>query len=126
LAISAYGQQYPKTDWVSVTEVFAQAMKDLAALDPQKPLMLAEWGVGEFPGSGSRPAWLKEAFAYFKSQPRLKATIFWHERWPNGEESFSNLRINASQAALDAYRQAMQDSYWLERPQFELPPPVGR
>ncbi len=118
LAISAYGQQYPKTGWVSVKEVFAKGLRDLCALDPAKPVMLAEWGVGEFPGSGNRAAWLTEAFAYFKTQPRLKAAVFWHERWPNGEDSYSNLRVNASQASLQAYRKAMEDPYWLDRPQY--------
>ena len=40
------------------------------------------------------------------------------ERWQNGDLSYSNLRVNSSEAALKAYRQGVADSYWLDSPVF--------
>jgi hypothetical protein len=124
LAMSAYGQQYPGTGWINVPQVFLPFYDELSQIDSTKPIMLAEWGAGEFPHSGNRAAWITEAFTLFQSWPRLKAAIFWHERWQNGDESYSNLRINASAAALDAYRAGVRNPFWLETPQWreDLPP----
>ena len=45
--------------------------------------------------------------------PRLKAAVFWHERWQNEDQTYSNLHINSSPEALAAYRKAVADPYWL-------------
>ena len=44
--------------------------------------------------------------------PRVKAEVYWHERWQNEDESYSNLRVNSSPEALDAYRGSVADPYW--------------
>ena len=50
--------------------------------------------------------------------PRLKAAVFWHERWQNSDESYSNLRVNSSPGALKAYRQGVANPFWLDHPAF--------
>jgi hypothetical protein len=58
--------------------------------------MIAEFGVGEFPKSGSKAQWFHDALERIPSHPRIQAAIYWHERWQNEDGSFSNLRINSS------------------------------
>ena len=79
--------------------------------------MLAEWGVGEFP-DGDKAEFIRDAFTGLNkgNYPRIKAAVFWHERWQNKDESWSNLRVNSSPAALKAYRQGVADAFWQDRP----------
>jgi hypothetical protein len=119
LGLSAYGQQYPHTSWVSFQTVLPDYYREICSLDPDKPFILAEWGVGEFPGSGNKAAWIAEAFKSMSTQlPRLRAAVFWHERWQNGDLSYSNLRVNSSEGSLAAYRQGVANTFWLEKPIF--------
>jgi hypothetical protein len=37
---------------------------------------------------------------------RLKAAVFWSERWENDDGTYSNLRVTSSPQALKAYRSA--------------------
>jgi hypothetical protein len=125
LGMSAYGQLTPgEDDWSDWKEVMNKAYNRLCALDPAKPVMLAEWGCGEFPESGDKAGWLRDAFDAMNrgKYPRLKAAVFWHERWQNKDESYSNLRVQSSPGALKAYRQGVADAFWLDRPAFSPPP----
>lgn len=117
LGMSAYGKQFNKDPWVSASDCLTYAYKDLCALNPTKPVMLAEWGIGEFPDAGDKAAWITDAFKIMTTKmPRLKAAIFWHERWENEDGSFSNLRATSSPQAVEAYRQGVADPYWLAKP----------
>lgn len=117
LGLSAYGQQYPHTEWVSFQKVLPDYYREICSITPDKPFILAEWGVGEFPKSGSKAAWIAEAFRQFPVEfSRMKAAVFWHERWQNGDLSYSNLRVNSSEEALAAYRKGVANPFWLDRP----------
>jgi hypothetical protein len=119
LALSAYGQQYPGTGWTPFEEVLPAPYREICAVDPDKPFLLAEWGVGEFPNSGSKGEWIREAFRRMPVEfPRLKAAVFWHERWQNGDLTYSNLRVHSSEESLAAYRQGVANPFWLDRPVF--------
>jgi hypothetical protein len=117
LAVSAYGKQFPNEPWADLLDVLEDPYQELCELDPTKPIMLAEFGVGEFPSTGDKAEWFKEAFAALEyKMPRIKAAVYWHERWQNEDQTYSNLRINSSGESLEAYRTAVSDRYWLERP----------
>lgn len=117
LGMSAYGKQFKKDDWVSAADCLTYAYKDLCSLSPTKPVMLAEWGIGEFPGAGDKAGWITEAFGVMqRGMPRLKAAVFWHERWENEDGSFSNLRVTSSPQALEAYRKGVAEPFWLTEP----------
>ena len=121
LGMSAYGQITPgKDDWEDWSDVMDPSYRRLCALDPNKPVMLAEWGVGEFPESGSKAEFIQAAFADLSHGkfPRVKAAVFWHERWQNKDESYSNLRVQSSAGALKAYRAGVSDPFWLAQPEF--------
>ena len=118
LGMSAYGAQFRDQDWVPVREAILQPYAELAAIDPSKPILLGEWGIGEFPKKGSKGAWIREAMAEMRRLPRLRGAIFWHERWQNADLSYSNLRANSSLEALTAFREGIAQPFWLDRPQL--------
>ena len=99
--MSVYGQITPgdgDEDWIEWSDAMDKHYAKLCSLDPVKPVMLAEFGVGEFPDSGSKAEWIQAAFATMNAgrYPRLKAAVFWHERWQNKDESYSDLRVQSS------------------------------
>ena len=87
-------------------------------IDPDKPIMLAEWGVTEsHVPNEDKGAWITEALSTMsKNYPRLKAAVFWHERWQNIDGSYSNLRVNSSKGSLKAYQEGIANPFWIGRP----------
>jgi hypothetical protein len=119
LAMSAYGKQFTGEYWLSVNQSIAIPYEELAAIDQSKPVLLAEWGIGEFPKQGNKGAWIQEAFATMERRlPRLKGAVFWHERWQNPDLTYSNLHANSSLDALLAYRRGVSRSFWLTEPRY--------
>lgn len=116
LGISAYGMQTLDDPWISFRNSVGPSYDQLSRLSAEKPIFLAEWGVGEFGRFGSKPQWIQEAFEAFKTDyPRVRGAVYWHERWQNPDGSYSNLRVNSSPESLRAYRRGMADAYWLDR-----------
>lgn len=118
LGMSAYGKQFDRDPWVTASDALSYAYDDLAKLNPHKPIMVAEWGIGEFPNAGSKASWITEALEIMQKFPRLKAAVFWHERWENQDGSFSNLRATSSPQALEAYRKGVNNPFWIDRPVY--------
>jgi beta-mannanase len=121
LGMSVYGKQTINSEddkWCEFSKLIEWPYRELAALDATKPIMLAEWGVTEshLPHE-DKGAWIAEAFTEMSTNyPRLKAAIFWHERWENTDGSYSNLRVNSSIGSLKAYQEGVAHSFWLGRP----------
>lgn len=116
LGLSVYGKQFPTDAWLSFHESMDRAYREICALDPQKPVIVAEWGVGEFPREGDKASWIRDALEAFRLEyPRVKGAVYWHERWKNSDETYSNLRVNSSPAALAAYRHGVRHPHWLDR-----------
>ena len=116
LGLSVYGQQFNDESWVDFPPMTDWPYKEICALDPAKPVMLTEWGVGEFPDDGDKSEYIAEAFRTMRNYPRLKAAVFWHERWQNADKSYSNLHVNSSPNALKAYREGVSAAFWVDRP----------
>ncbi len=125
LSLSAYGELTPDDDWTDWDEATAGPYQALCAVDATKPAMLAEWGVGEFPKHGNKADFIRTAFAEMNEGrfPRLKAAVFWHERWQNSDETYSNLRVQSSPGALKAYREGVANPFWLGQPEISPGPP---
>jgi beta-mannanase len=121
IGLSVYGQQYLEDHWSPFSPLLDWPYEEITKLDPTKPVMLAEWGIGEFPQFGSKSKWISDAFRWMRSgkYPRLKAAIFWHERWQNEEGNYSNLRVNSTPEALDAYRRGVAHPFWLDAPVYK-------
>ena len=118
MGLSVYGSLTPDSKWNEFEDMIDKPYEDLAALDPNKPMMVTEWGVGEFPGRGDKAAWIETGFNEMATHyPRLKAAVYWNERWQNGgNQLYSNLRVGSSPAALAAYRRGVAKPFWLDHP----------
>jgi hypothetical protein len=114
LGLSVYGKQfYGPSEWAHFRDLLNWPLEEISELDASKPIMLAEFGIGEFPKSGSKPQWIRDAFAQIPTHPRLKAAVFWHERWENEDGTHSNLRVNSSRASLRAFREGVSSPLWI-------------
>lgn len=131
LGFSLYGAQFPSDDhYPSFVSCFDWPYTELTQIDPTKPIMLCEWGVGEFPAKGDKGEWIRGAFRTMSDRakyPQLKACVFWHERWQNSADEvdesanenagkYSDLRVNSSPSSLHAYREGVAGSLFLDRP----------
>jgi hypothetical protein len=114
LGLSVYGQQFKDEPLPNVFSLIDWPYQEMCALDPNKPIMVAEWGTGEFPRGGNKATWIKEGLELFRTRyPRIKAAVYWHERWQNRDETYSNLRVNSSVESLQAYREGVANPDWV-------------
>jgi hypothetical protein len=119
LGLSVYGQQYKDEPNPDIPSLVTWPYEEMSRLDPHKPIMIAEWATGEFPHSAERggvgkAAWIKQGLQLFRTRyPRIKAAVYWHERWQNADGSYSNLRVNSSVESLNAYREGVAHPDWL-------------
>jgi len=119
LGLSVYGQQFKDEPNPGIGSLVDWPYQEMCGLDPNKPIMIAEWATGEFPHSINepgiyKPEWIKQALELFRARyPRIKAAVYWHERWQNADQSYSNLRVNSSVESLNAYRQGVANPDWL-------------
>jgi len=120
LGLSVYGQQFKDEPNPDIPSLVDWPYQEMCGLDPNKPVMITEWGTGEFPYSMSdpggirKPEWIRQALELFRTRyPRIKAAIYWHERWQNDDQSYSNLRVNSSVESLNAYRDGVANPDWL-------------
>jgi hypothetical protein len=114
LGMSVYGQQFKDEPWANMQSLVDWPYQEMSGLDPNKPIMIAEWATGEFPHSGNKGEWIKQGLELFRTRyPRIKAAIYWHERWQNLDQSYSNLRINSSIDSLNAYREGVAHPDWI-------------
>jgi hypothetical protein len=108
---------YPRDPWGGerpfrdFDNCFRQLYDDCAALGDQ-PMMIAEFGSGEFQFEGKNKAsWIKDAFSKIKTDyPRVK--IF---TWFNVNKEL-DWRVNSSNRTLEAFKTAMQDPYFIGSP----------
>ena len=121
LGLSVYGQMFPEDEkWDAFDDMILKPYNELAKIDPNKPMMLAEWAVGEFPSRGDKGAWITDGFdRIIHKYPRLRAAVYWNERWQNTKNFlYSNMKVNSSPGALEAYRRGVASPFWIGEPQF--------
>jgi hypothetical protein len=119
LGMSTYGKQTTDNPWLTFDESMDMAYEELCEQDTSKPILVAEWGVGEFPMAGNKAQWISDALKSMQNRyTRVRAAVYWHERWLNSNGYYSNLRINSSPEALSAYQQGISDPFWLDQPQY--------
>jgi hypothetical protein len=97
------------TGWRSLAQVTAPFAA--WASNHDKPLMLAEWGSIEDPAQpGRKAAWIRDALAYAKSWPQLKAMSYLdaHGTCP--------WWVDSTQASADAFVEAGNDAWTHPRP----------
>jgi hypothetical protein len=120
LGISLYGVQTADDEWAPFPPLLDWPYEELRRIDATKPIMICEWGVGEFPHLGSKADWIRDGFRRIRDPkyPNIKACVYWHERWQNADGRYSNLHVNSTPEALEAYRQGVADPAYLGEPIF--------
>jgi hypothetical protein len=119
LGLSVYGQQFKDEPNPDIRSLVDWPYQEMCGLDPNKPIMIAEWATGEFPHSINepgihKPEWIGQGLELFRTRyPRIKAAVYWHERWQNSDQSYSNLRVNSSVESQNAYREGVANPDWL-------------
>ena len=116
LGMSLYGSQFPAdAEWAPFAPLLEWPYQELCALDSKKPIMLCEWGVAELPQLGDKAQWFRDGFRMMQEPrfSRLKAIVYWNERWENSEGDnagkYSNLRVNSAhhRASKSTYRRGL-------------------
>lgn len=124
---SDYGEQGPNENY---WETFAERLGDpadpgsiysrLRAIAPTKPFGVIEFGVTD-DGDGSKAQWYTDAYDSFTPPGNdydVDIASVWSEKWRNGDGSVSDLRVNSSPQALDAYKAAIADAHFVTTPEF--------
>jgi hypothetical protein len=121
LGISLYGAQFADDDWTEYFPLLDWPYEEFRRLDASKPVMICEWAVGEYPTLGNKGDWIRDAFRLMKSPkyPNIKAAVYWHERWQNENDRYSDLHVDSDPDALEAYRQGVADPVYLDKPIVE-------
>lgn len=119
---SAYYPGDPYVDWIGVSDYgptapgerfrrsFASVMDrvypKLAALSPDRPIAVLEYGARQ---GRAKARWIARAIASVARGrwPRVRALSYWHERWRNADGSVSNLHIDSDRRSLRAYRRGI-------------------
>lgn len=98
---------YNYTGNLTPRQVFAAAYDELAALDPDDPIMIAETGSIEYLGKAN---WITNLHmnAIPNRMPRIDLVVWFHVNM----EGIPAYRLDTSQAALDAYRAVADSPEW--------------
>jgi beta-mannanase len=123
IGISAYGGVFPGYDWEPLSRALDEAYPKLAAMSATKPMAVLETGVIEEQGK-DKAAWIRAAYRALRSgrYPRVKAAVWWHERWTNADDRVSDVRIDSDAAATSAYRRAVASPALVDRPTYACAP----
>jgi len=73
-------------------------------------------------GSWNKPRWIADAVRTIASgrYPQVKAISYWHEKWKNDDGLYSDLRLNSSNEAAQAYRDGTKSSMFVTQPEYSI------
>jgi membrane-bound metal-dependent hydrolase YbcI (DUF457 family) len=96
IALDGYNWGSPKP-WQSFSKIFDRSYRQLAAVAPRKPFMIAEIGSNE--AGGNKASWLRTALG--RQLPRLRRinAVVWFDATDGAD-----FRVDSSPAALEAFR----------------------
>lgn len=109
LATSVYGAQTPQeTEWNDFRSMMDEIYQRLAALDPNKPIILAEFGVADKNPLGSQEDWAQAALSDITTLrwSRLIGFSWWNEWWQNDENPAhdTHMRLQDNPALAQVFR----------------------
>ncbi len=108
------GDQY--CDWIGTSCYYSTAstygypsylMNETQSISEEKPVMITEGGFG--PKECNNKLWVKEWFGLKETHPRVKGVV-----WENHSNGDLDRRIHHDAAALELYKELVQDDYWLD------------
>jgi len=92
--------------WQSFEDIFGATYREIVALAPGKPLMIAETASTE--NGGDKAQWIQQFFLTdIPKYPVVKAAI-----WFNQADGPSDFRINSSASSLAAFKQVLNSVAW--------------
>ncbi len=107
-----FGRTQSWSGWIEFFDIYSALYQKF--VNYNKPMMIAEFASVEI--GGSKSEWIRKAYSiYLKySFPKIKAVTWFHIRKYEGSVD-TDWRINSSELSLQAYRNAIADSYYLPR-----------
>ena len=109
--------------WRSFTTLYSSAYAQVTALSPDKPIFLAE--VACAPNGGNKPAWILDMFSVIPQRfPRI-AGVGWFNTNATEDSVSRDWRIDATTADLLAFRSAVSQGSWCDRPTRLLAEPTA-
>lgn len=119
IGVSVYGAQRDSDPWVSFTKLMDEHFDVIKNISPTKPVAILEFGTVQRSGE-DKAGWIKDALESIKSEryQNIKAISYWHSKWINEDGFVSNMRLNSSQESLQAYREFIQDSFFVSTSTF--------
>jgi hypothetical protein len=130
VAVSVYGEQVPSgkpSHWSTLPGRLGHPddphsrYVNVRSIAPEKPLALVEFGVTEDPEAGDKAEWYAEVYGAVTPPGGtygFDLVSVWSERWNNGGGVISDLRVNSSAIALEAYRAGIADPALVSSPSF--------
>ncbi|MDQ7779823.1 MAG: glycosyl hydrolase, partial [Planctomycetota bacterium] len=115
LAVSAYGAQKPADEeWATFREMMDKAYPRLAALSPDKPVIVAEFGCTSGHKTCKQAEWAEKALSDLTERrwPRVIGFCWWNEMWENDEnpKHNTNMRVQDSRELAGAFRRLVGSS----------------
>ncbi|TKV28331.1 beta-mannanase [Arthrobacter sp. NamB2] len=101
VALDAYnwGTTREGERWLTPEELFAEGLRQVRELAPEKPILIGETSSTE--SGGSKADWITELVAYLGAQPDVEGFIWFHYR------KESDWRFTSSDSARDAFEAAL-------------------
>lgn len=114
LGIDGYnwGTSQSWSQWQSFDDIFGSFYEDMVSKYPNKPIMIGEFA--STPKGGDKAKWIMEAYKAIKEKyPSIKAVM-----WFNINKE-TDWRVDSSDESLKAYKEAIKDSYFIDRYVFD-------
>jgi len=109
IGVSVYGALTPlEEEWPDFRRCLDAVYPRLAALSPDRPILLLEFGAARNNPLGDQAAWAEAALADLVRGrwPRLTGFAWWNEAWPNDEQPAhdTSLRLQDNPALASVFR----------------------
>lgn len=107
-------------DWVCVDTYAGATLAPFSALiqpflswasTHRKPIVVGEFGIGRGWGPQTRASWLREAFAFVRTVPQIKALAYF-ESDPDGRDDKRSFSLSGDPVALSAFAEAARNTYF--------------
>jgi hypothetical protein len=118
IGISVYGPQEPGEGWWSFEDLLSDNWNEIMSISNEgKPIAILELGVIDYPSEGDKAQWITDAYNCVGPggtfDQDIDAMSWWHETFDQ-----TNLRINSSPEAQQAYHNAVYNSIFVTSATF--------
>ena len=105
-----WGETQSWSDWSSFSGVFTASYRNITAVAPDKPVMIAEFNSTDV--GGNKANWYKEALEEEIPYrfPHIKAIVIYDE--DRTEQEKVNWKVDVSEESLEAFKQSIQIKYY--------------